>query len=378
MEYDPPILNYLLKKNGVLDIKYLKYKRQKNNFIDHLYDNMENFLLKLSLNLIDFQDEKYGYYCEKKNNQYIEGLYAIVDLKLLEEKITSDINFPKDDFKNPNDDIARNAFKSRALSLEYYINNSFLLKDLKVKERPRVIYLFKSIDKIKKIDEKNNLNNLYIDANNSLEKDDKEMGIIEVDGIILENNQIRIDLNEKIFIQDKCYNFSFFKNENDSNESIDCFVKSEPKQTIYNFILQPKTLCVIEVKNQFPPNEIYVKNKNIPNQGKAFNSIIKDLIDKAFVFKTIYEQKNYELNQIKLILFYDAIHKYNYEEELKKVMNEKFKKDNAKLLEKIQFQCIYVKASYLSGTYSSITNELEKLKSEIKALKEELMKKKNN
>ena len=116
---------------------------------------MENFILKLSLNSIDFLNDKYGYYCNKENNKYIEGLYSVVDLNLLEEKIISDTNFPKDDFNAPDENIARNAFKSRALSLEYYINNNFLLQDLKVKENPRVIYFFHSIDNIMKIDEEN-------------------------------------------------------------------------------------------------------------------------------------------------------------------------------------------------------------------------------
>ena len=46
------------------------------------------------------------------------------------------------------------------------------------------------------------------------------------------------------------------------------------------------------------------------------------LVKNALVFKTIYEQKKYELKKIKLILFYDAIHKYNYENDLQNVMNE--------------------------------------------------------
>lgn len=63
--------------------------------------------------------------------------------------------------------ISRNAFKSRALSLEYYINNNFLLQDLKVKENPRVIYFFHSIDDIMKIDKENKDNDSKsIDINN--------------------------------------------------------------------------------------------------------------------------------------------------------------------------------------------------------------------
>ena len=188
---------------------------------------MENFLLKLSLNCIDFKDGKCGYCCYKINNQYVEGLYNIVDLHLLKEKITSDINFPKDDFMNPDSNIARNAFKSRALSLEYYINNNFLLNELKVKERFRVIYCFNNIDEIMKIEESKEINYMYIDNE---ENKDKEIGIIEVDGVILENVEIKIDLNERIFIQDKCYNFGVFINPDDGKKAIDNFFDDEKLQ----------------------------------------------------------------------------------------------------------------------------------------------------
>ena len=50
--------------------------------------------------------------------------------------------------------------------------------------------------------------------------------------------------------------------------------------------------------------------------------MLKGLVKNALAFKTIYEQKKYELKKIKLILFYDAIHKYNYENDLQNVMNE--------------------------------------------------------
>ena len=47
---------------------------------------MENFILKLSLNSIDFLNDRYGYYCNKENNKYIEGLYSVVDLNSLKKK----------------------------------------------------------------------------------------------------------------------------------------------------------------------------------------------------------------------------------------------------------------------------------------------------
>lgn len=102
--------------------------------------------------------------------------------------------------------------------------------------------------------------------------------------------------------------------------------------------------------------------------------MLKGLVKNALVFKTIYEQKKYELKKIKLILFYDAIHKYNYENDLQNVMNEVLDINDIELIEKLQFQCIYIKSSYLLGTVSSMENELEKLKKENKIMKMELEK----
>ena len=108
------------------------------------------------------------------------------------------------------------------------------------------------------------------------------------------------------------------------------------------------------------------------NQGISFHSMIRGLIRKALVIKTIYEQLEYKFNKIKLILFYDAIHKYNYEEELKLAFNEELDLNDKELIEKIQFQCIYIKSSYLSGTISIMNNDIEMLKSENKNIRKEL------
>ena len=58
------------------------------------------------------------FFKDEINNRYVETLYSNVELDLLVNKITSDNNFPKDDFTNPDLIKAKNAFKSRALSFE--------------------------------------------------------------------------------------------------------------------------------------------------------------------------------------------------------------------------------------------------------------------
>ena len=151
---------------------------------------------------------KRSYFYDKVNDEYIEGLYLYIDLKLLNEKITTNINFPKDDFKSPNEKIAKNAFKSRALNFEYYINDND--SKTKIKERPIVIYFFKNIDEIKNND-MGKENNIIID--NSNKEKSHENSIIEVDSVILEKEEFNMNLDEKLFILNDCFNFGIFEDE---------------------------------------------------------------------------------------------------------------------------------------------------------------------
>ena len=364
LKYDPPVLNYLIKNRGKIDIKYFMYENRKDSFIDHLYDNLSIFLLLLSIDKIDFQEGKHGYFCDKVNDEYVEGLYSYIDLKLLNEKITTNINFPKDDFKSPDEKIAKNAFKSRALSFEYYINDIILHNGsmTKIKERPRIIYFFKNIDEIKNND-MGKENDIIID--NSNKEKSHENSIIEVDSVILEKEEFNMNLDEKLFILDDCFNFGIFEDE-EKAKLIENYTEPIKEQNIlYNFSLKPNTLCVIEMKNHFPQSDLIDKNKQDYNQGISFKSMVRGLIKKSLVLKTLYEQLGNPIEKIKLVLFYNAVHKYNYEEELRKAFIEELGVNDRKLVEMFKFQCIYIKPSYLSGAVSIQNNEINILKKKI-------------
>ena len=361
LKYDPPVLNYLIKNRGKIDIKYFMYENRKDSFIDHLYDNLSIFLLLLSIDKIDFQEGKHGYFCDKVNDEYVEGLYSYIDLKLLNEKITININFPKDDFKSPDEKIAKNAFKSRALNFEYYINDND--SKTKIKERPIVIYFFKNIDEIKNND-MGKENDIIIIDNSNKEKS-HENSIIEVDSVILEKEEFNMNLDEKLFILDDCFNFGIFEDE-EKAKLIENYTEPIKEQNIlYNFSLKPNTLCVIEMKNHFPQSDLIDKNKQDYNQGISFKSMVRGLIKKSLVLKTLYEQLGNPIEKIKLVLFYNAVHKYNYEEELRKAFIEELGVNDRKLVEMFKFQCIYIKPSYLSGAVSIQNNEINILKKKL-------------
>ena len=113
--------------------------------------------------------------------------------------------------------------------------------------------------------------------------------------------------------------------------------------------LKENELCIIEIKNQFPPSTIKTEKcgKN-EKQPTNFYQMIKGLIKKAKIFKQFYDFRNEKIDSIRLILFYDAIHKEVYYEDLKRAFSESFEEsDKSRLLYK--FQCIYIKSSYLAA-----------------------------
>ena len=390
--YKTPVLNYLIEKESKLKPNFFRYTKSKNNFIDHLYDYLIDMIFSMNSNLLNFQENKVGYICfhDKFKNEDFEGIYSNIDLKFLYEKVISDYNFPADDIYDSDDIIAKNAFKSRALSFEYFINSDIILNRLNSKERQRIIYLFRDIKNIEVLDKNKEINN---------EKEDNissEPPLIEVDGVILENENKECYLDKSFFMADPVYKFGFFIKK-DKKKEIECFVKKEKIDNINlnkededntkqnTFYLDKNTLCVIEIKNQFPPyrkEEVREKinyNKDLINKYPIdFYNMVKSLVKKSLIFQEMFIQSNEKIDCIKLVLFYDAIHKYNYEKELNKVMMELFNNpEDKKILEMFEFQCIYIKSSYLAGEYFDAKREINKLKYKIDKFESELKAKTN-
>ena len=357
-----PVLDYLIDIKGKLDLNYLRYKEDPDSFVDHLFENLNK--LVYNLNVGDFSPETQGYFCFKDEtmDKYIESLFSQVDTSLLFDKITSDKNFPKDNFKEPDEIIAKNAFKSRALSFEYYINYNIIIDKFHIKERPRVLYPFKSLEAIK----------------NNEDENDNSYNLIEVDGVILEQKGYVLDLEKNVFIVDTLYKFGEFTTIN--NEK-----KVEPfAEKIID--LKENELCIIEIKNQFPPSTI--KTESYIQKGKkptTFYQMVKGLINKAKIFKRLFDLKKEKVDNIRLILFYDTIQKEKYYDDLTKAFSESFEEnDDSKFL--YEFQCIYIKSSYLAAglfnmydKYShysyenkTLQEKVEKINDENKKLKEDL------
>ena len=270
-----PILDFLINTNGKLKHSYFRFKKDKDSFIDHLDENLNRLIYNFKIG--SFNEDIQGYFCFKDeiNNRYIETLYSNVELDLLVDKITSDNNFPKDDFTNPDLIKAKNAFKSRALSFEYYINYNIIIDKFKMIERPRVFYPFKSLEAIQ----------------NGLEDYNMAFNLVEVDGVILEKKDINLSLEKNAFIIDELYKIGKFMTQNNQ-------IEVEPY--IDKVIdLKKNELCIIEIKNQFPPSSIETDSKD--KQPTAFYQMIKEMINKAKIIKEFYDFKNEKVESIRLI-----------------------------------------------------------------------------
>lgn len=288
-----PILDYLInEKKGHLDIDYFEYSKQENSIIDHIYDNLELLITKLNENSMDLLDNDVGYLCYYNTDEekYNESLYSTISLDCLYSKISSNTNFPKDDFRNPDKKIAKNAFKSRALSFEYWIHKEILSEKYEIRERARVIYNFKSCEE------------LIQKNHNKIE--DSSFAYEEVDGIIYEDKELKLFQDDDCFIIDKLYNFDTFEDTN-KNASISAYCDNSDKE-LKSINIPKNSLAIIEVKNQFPPNEENAKEIDGP---KDFYNMIKNFIKKIKIFKQIYNNDNKKIESIMLILFYNVIQK---------------------------------------------------------------------
>jgi hypothetical protein len=106
-----------------------------------------------------------------------------------------------------------------------------------MKERPRVFYPFKSLETIQ----------------NSSEDSSISINLVEVDGVILEKKDIDLSLEKNAFIIDELYRLGKFMTLN--NQMV---VEPYIEKVID---LKKNELCIIEIKNQFPPSSEITNSK---------------------------------------------------------------------------------------------------------------------
>ena len=222
-----------------------------------------------------------------------------------------------------------NSYKARALPLEYYLN-VFFMALLNQNELPKVIYNFDP----------------YLFQNNIKGKNDatkkRVIEMEELDGVFYFEKKAELNIEKLPFIIDdiveiKRNKFDFEILENNNVLKFD-----------------ENTLILLEVKNRFPDD--LAKEINI-------------LLSKTMIFHQLYEERFKNMKNIRIIFFYDAIPKYNYNEELLKIINHFFQ-DKREIREKILFQFIFITSSYLAFNFKNLNERIDELEKEISFLKE--------
>ena len=222
-----------------------------------------------------------------------------------------------------------NSYKARALPLEYYLN-VFFMALLNQNELPKVIYNFDP----------------YLFQNNIKGKNDatqkRTIEMEELDGVFYFEKKAELNIEKLPFIIDdiveiKRNKFDFEILENNNVLKFD-----------------ENTLILLEVKNRFPDD--LAKEINI-------------LLSKTMIFHQLYEERFKNMKNIRIIFFYDAIPKYNYNEELLKIINHFFQ-DKREIREKILFQFIFITSSYLAFNFKNINERIDELEKEVSFLKE--------
>ena len=328
--YTPLSLDYILKNNisfnesDVSYVRLLKYKNEDFNPDKKLNDKiLENLLIKLDPIKSIPDTQQYGYFCYNDENKTIDALYSIIDSYILYDDITR-VNHVEN-FDKIEDNIRNEYLKSRAKSLELFINKTVFEKKYGNKPFPRIIFPLQRVSKKFKDESFNNE--------------------IELDGCFFIEKEFKLDNNEFPFESQyfKPYIYNLGNKEIKDKDA-------------YEFL--PNDLCLIEIKTHFPSNikrELYDNPKE-----KDFKQIINDFLDKMIVFEQLISDMNLKYNRIRLIIFYDVVKKYNYNKELENILTKyKLKEKCPNYYKKIYVQIIYMNANYFAASLKRFEDTID-------------------
>ena len=207
------------------DISYV-YKMKRNfDPINKINDKILGELLeKLKLDCPVPDISKYGYFSYLNNNcKESEALYSVIDSEIMYYEITK-LNKIADDFYNE-DDVKRSLYlKSRAKSLEYFINKTVFEKKYKTKQLPRIIFPLQWLNKM--------------DGKYEYKKDHYE-NELEIDGCFFVKDQFKL-LDGEFPFESQFFKSSF----NDINSE---YIDSENGATFLE-----DDVCLSEIKANLP------------------------------------------------------------------------------------------------------------------------------
>ena len=310
------------------DISYV-YKMKRNfDPINKINDKILGELLeKLKLDCPVPDISKYGYFSYLNNNcKESEALYSVIDSEIMYYEITK-INKIADDFYNE-DDVKRSLYlKSRAKSLEYFINKTVFEKKYKTKQLPRIIF---PLQWIYKKDGKYEYKKYHYENE------------LEIDGCFFVKEQFKL-LDGEFPFESQFFKSSF-------NDIYSEWTDYENGATFLE-----GDVCLLEIKANLP--------NYIDTYENSFKGEVNNFLSKMIIFEQLFKSIGIEYKRIRLILFYDVVNKCNYQMYLSKILSSFAKKKKyIDYMDKIYFQVIYMDAGYFASSLKKFEDEIDILK----------------
>jgi hypothetical protein len=310
------------------DISYV-YKMKRNfDPINKINDKILGELLeKLKLDCPVPDISKYGYFSYLNNNcKESEALYSVIDSEIMYYEITK-LNKIADDFYNE-DDVKRSLYlKSRAKSLEYFINKTVFEKKYKTKQLPRIIF---PLQWINKKDGKYEYKKYHYENE------------LEIDGCFFVKEQFKL-LDGEFPFESQFFKSSFndIYSEWTDYENGTTFLEGD--------------VCLLEIKANLP--------NYIDTYENSFKGEVNNFLSKMIIFEQLLKSIGIEYKRIRLILFYDVVNKCNYQMYLSKILSNFAKrKKYIDYMDKIYFQVIYMDAGYFASSLKKFEDEIDILK----------------
>ena len=332
----PILKEKILKKKDFVfsDIGY--YPNTIFNPKYKLNDKILSELIDKKIKLNEFMGDKndYGYIYYYFNNYLIEALYSTISPVYLYNY--SNVKNLIDDYNNPNEFTQNLFIKSRAMTLEYYINTIFIEKYGAI-PYPRIIF---PLDPFYE---------LPISIKNE----------VEIDGAFLVSKPFSIKDIDFPFV------FQQFLSYTGSNK---IYSLDNESYDINGKYFEKGDLCLLEIKTKFPEK---CKPKN--SKELTFPELLDVMLDKMLIFEQLFKTLGVEYKRIRLILFYDLIKKQKYSNDIVRALqNFGYEHDYLDYLDKIYIQVIYINSSYFIESLKSNSDKIKNLEETIKIINSDI------
>ena len=109
---------------------------------------------------------------------------------------------------------------------------------------------------------------------------------------------------------------------------------------------------LFEIKSRFPNND--------PNDKRYLKAEVGSLLEKVIIFHDLYKERFGSFDKVKVIFFYDSVRKEGYDEILLSKIEE-FINSNKFLVDKFEFQIIFIETSFLDFGFKSLSDRIDRL-----------------